>query len=287
MGKVKIAQVLARAGLHLAVSTVGRIRKESPREAPTPPPVKPIPSAQRVVTAKRPNHVWHADLTVVPTRAGFWTSWLPFALPQCWPFCWWVAVAVDHHSRKALGFVVFMQQPTSEQVRAFLGRIIATVGTAPKYLITDSGTQFTAEAFGDWCRRHGIRHRKGSVGQTGSIAVCERFIRTLKDGCTRLLAIVPLVPRALRRELSLFFAWYNQDRPHTTLAGATPDEMYFKWRPACRAPRFEPRPNWPRSSPCGKPQTLVKGQPGVVLDLKVEFVSGRRHLPRVTFRRAA
>jgi putative transposase len=287
MGKVKIAQVLARAGLHLAASTVGRIRKEPPREMPTPPPVKPMPSARRVVTAKHPDHVWHADLTVVPTRAGMWASWLPFALPQCLPFCWWVAVAVDHRSRKALGYAVFKKQPTSEQVRAFLGRLVAQVSAAPKYLVTDSGTQFTAEAFGDWCRRHGIRHRKGAVGQNGSIAVCERFIRTLKDGCTRALAVVPLVPRSLRRELSLFFAWYNQSRPHMTLGGSTPDEVYFKSRPANRAPRFEPRPNWPRGLPCAKPQTLVKGQPGVVLELKVDFAGGRRHLPRVTLCRAA
>jgi putative transposase len=287
LGKVKIAQVLARAGLHLAASTVGRIRKEPPAREPTPPPVKPMPSARRVVTAKHPNHVWHADLTVVPTRAGMWTSWLPFALPQCWPFCWWVAVVVDHYSRKALGFAVFKKQPTSEQVRVFLGRLIAQVGATPKYLVTDSGTQFTAEEFGAWCQRHGVRHRKGAVGQTGSIAVCERFIRTLKDGCTRVLAVVPLVQKSLRRELSLFFAWYNQDRPHATLGGATPDEVYFDRRPANQAPRFEPRPNWPRGSPCAKPQTLVKGQPGVVLDVKVDFAVGRRHLPRVTLRRAA
>jgi transposase InsO family protein len=237
MGKVKIAQVLARAGLHLAASTVGRIRKEPPVGEPTPPPVKPMPSARRVVTAKLPNHVWHADLTVVPTRAGMCTSWLPFALSQCWPFCWWVAVVVDHYSRKALGYAVFKKQPTSKQVRAFLCRLIAQVGGAPKYLVTDSGTQFTCAGFRPWCKRRGIRHRKGAVGQTGSIAVCERFIRTLKDDCTRALTVVPLVPRAFRRELTLFFDWFNQDRPHMTLGSATPDEVYYGRRPANGASR--------------------------------------------------
>lgn len=72
-----------------------------------------------------------------------------------------------------------------------------------------------------------------------------------------------------------------------TLGGATPDEVYFGQRPMCRAPRFEPRPNWPRGSPCARPLTLVKGRPGVVLDLKVDFAAGRRHLPRVALRRAA
>jgi hypothetical protein len=35
----------------------------------------------RTVTAKRPNHVWHVDLTVVPTASGFWAPWFPLALP--------------------------------------------------------------------------------------------------------------------------------------------------------------------------------------------------------------
>ncbi len=211
---------------------------------------------------------------------------LPFALPQCFPFCWWVAVVIDHYSRKALGFAVFAKQPDSQQVRQFLGRLIAKVGTAPKYLITDSGVQFTCADFKPWCKRHKIRHRKGAVGQTGSIAVCERFILTLKDGCTRVLAFMPFVQRSFRRELELFFDWYNQDRPHMTLDGATPDEVYFKLRPANRAPRFEPRARWPRASPCAAPQTLVKAQPGLVIQMKVDYAAGRRHLPRVTLTRA-
>jgi hypothetical protein len=71
------------------------------------------------------------------------------------------------------------------------------------------------------------------------------------------------------------------------LKGATPDEVYFAQRSACRKPRFEPRPGWPRASPCAKPIVLVKGQPGAKLDVAVEFVSRRRHLPRVSITRAA
>ena len=60
-----------------------------------------------MVTAKRINHVWHVDLTLVPTRLGFWAPWLPFSLAQCWPFGYWVAVVIDHFSRRAMGFAVF------------------------------------------------------------------------------------------------------------------------------------------------------------------------------------
>ena len=62
MGKVKVAETLCRAGLHLGVTTVGRILKEAPQ--PNPGDVAP---RTRVVTAKYPNHVWHVDLTAVPS----------------------------------------------------------------------------------------------------------------------------------------------------------------------------------------------------------------------------
>jgi transposase InsO family protein len=153
--------------------------------------------------------------------------------------------------------------------------------------VTDSGPQFTSVNFGPWCRRHGIRHRRGAVGQTGSIAVCERFVLTLKQGCTRVLSVVPLMPGLFQRELDWFVTWYNQDRPHMTLQGTTPDEIYFHRRPANRTPRFEPRVEWPRRSACAAPQTLVKGQPGVPIRINIRFVGGRRHLPQVTLSRAA
>ncbi len=76
MGKVKVAETLCRAGLHLGVTTVGRILKEEPQSDPG-----DAAPCTRVVTAKRPNHVWHVDLTAVPTSVGFWAPWLPFALP--------------------------------------------------------------------------------------------------------------------------------------------------------------------------------------------------------------
>ncbi len=94
LGKQKLAQVLCRAGLHLGTTTVGRILKESPHPNPAEKQAS-APSAEeawqaesvstetakRVVTAKRINHVWHIDLTLVPTQLGFWASWLPFSLP--------------------------------------------------------------------------------------------------------------------------------------------------------------------------------------------------------------
>jgi transposase InsO family protein len=144
MGKVRIAQVLARTGLHLGATTVGRILKE-----PEPLPEETAASVieTRLVTAKRPGDVWHVDLTIVPTAAGFWVPWFPFALPQSWPFCWWVAVVVDHFSRAVVGFAVFLGRPTSAEVRRSLGRAIRRAGQPPRHIITDKGRQFRCKSF--------------------------------------------------------------------------------------------------------------------------------------------
>jgi hypothetical protein len=143
LGKRKITQVLARAGLHLATTTVGRMLKEELR----PRPEGHASTADRRHWAKTPNDVWHVDLTAVPTGHGLWTSWLPFAVPQQWPFRWWVAVVVDAVSRRVLGYGVFGDKPTSVAVRAFLGRVIHAVGSPPNHLICNRGPQFDCHGF--------------------------------------------------------------------------------------------------------------------------------------------
>jgi transposase InsO family protein len=247
----------------------------------------PAPANQgRIVTAKYPNHVWHVDLTVVPI-GGFWTAWLPFTLPQCWPFCFWVAIVIDHYSRRVMGVTAFEDQPTSEAVCRFLGRTITKAGKGPKYIVCDRGGQFDCDGFRRWCKRKGIKPpRYGAIGQHGSLAVVERVILTIK--C--LLSCLPLVPyrrEAFRRELRSTVEWYNAFRPHTWLGGRTPDEVYFGKFPANRRPRFEPRTRWPRGSPCAKPWALVRGKPGAKVAMEVTFHAGRKHLPIITVKRAA
>jgi hypothetical protein len=167
-----------------------------------------------------------------------------------------------------------------------LDRVRRAVGCDPAHLITDQGAQFTADHFRHWCRRRGIRRRCGAVGRYGSIAVVERFIRSMKHECTRVI-LGPWRSTTLERELGGYVAWFNGDRPHEWLGGRTPDEVYFGGMPAGRKPRFEPRARWPRRSPCARPQALVRGQPGVRLELRLGYRPGRKHLPLVSLKRAA
>jgi transposase InsO family protein len=177
----------------LGATTVGRMLKSEPTKADV-----SVGKAVvgRVVTAKRPNHIWHVDLTTVPIGGGFWLPWMPFARPQRWPFSWWAAVVLDHASRLVVGFAILAQRPTSAEVSRFLDRAIKRTKAKPKYVIADKGREFFCGAFKGWCRRRGIRPRFGAVGKHGSIAIIERFIRSMKSECTRKI----LIPLRLRAE---------------------------------------------------------------------------------------
>jgi len=290
MGKRKIAETLARAGLHLGTTTVQRMSGGGPEAALAAVGVedrdKTGQVGKRTVRASYPDHIWNVDLTVIPTRAGFWTMLSPFSWLQRWPFCYWLAVVVDHFSRRAIGFAVFLQRPKTKETNTFLGRTITAVGKNPRYVITDKGKQFWCEAFKVWCRRRHIRPRFGAVGKHGSIAVVERFIRSMKNECCRRI-VVPMQVAKLRAEVSLYCIWYNHHRPHQGLGGRTPDEVYFDCPPANEKRRFEPRRDYPRGSPCAEPWAKVKGRCGVRLDLRISHLEGRRHLPVVALRQAA
>ena len=290
MGRVKVAQVLARAGLQLASSTVKRMRAEArarpPRGAgPATFPWK-APRAQtvRTVTARHPHHVWNVDLTVMPLASGFWVPWLPFSILQRWPFGWSIAVVLDHYSRTVVTTEVFRKDPTAAEVCAVLDRAVAAVGRAPEYLVTDQGPQFREE-YRDWCERRRVKPRFGAIGKHGSIAVIERFIRTLKDEGLR-RCVLPLRRAEMQAEVALFARWYNEHRPHTAFRGATPGELRDGVKPAKDTLRLETRSAVPL--PRGRPP---RDGPRRVrcsgLEASVQRLEGRHHLPILSLRRAA
>jgi len=155
----------------------------------------------------------------VPISGGFWTPWIPTAIAQRWPVCWWVLNVIDHFSRRSLGCGVFQNRPTSAEVTAVLDRIISAEQKRPKHVIVDQGTEFKCEHFEHvWCQAQDILPRFGAVGQHGSIAVVERFHRTLKELLR--LTTIPEDQTAFERELGLIIDWYNEHRPHETTGRA-------------------------------------------------------------------
>lgn len=286
MGKKRIAELLARAGLHLSTSPVRRLQQR-PWVTPSPPEPAPVnndslsPQATRPVIATAPHHTWHVDTTVMPISTGLWAPWFPFALPNFWPFSWHVAVALDQFSRKLLGFEVLAKEPSAAQMLRFLDTTIASVGTSPKYIITDRGTQYRVDYL-HWCDARGIRPRFGALGHKRAIAVVERFFRSLKDEAFRRI-LVPMRVDAMRNEVAAYAEWYNSSRPYQSLDGRTPDEVCFGWKPARDGPRFEPRPGLAANLKAHD----LRAEPGTALELVVDFQHGCRHLPSVKLKAAA
>ena len=296
LGKRKIAAFLLQAGIWLHASTIGRVIKEKDRPVLPPDPEKPAaeappepaPAAKtREIIARCPNHTWHVDLTVVPVLAGLALTFLPFALPQCWPWAWCALVVVDHYSRRCMGIQVFVRNPTSEAAQQALQRIIDQTHATPKYVICDKGRQFDCDSFRDWCERKGIeRPRYGKVGKYGSIAVVERLILSLKDRWTRRI-LVPFNRVRFTRLLTLFVTWYNHC-PHERFGNLlTPQEVYDQTTtPKSSQPRFEPRARIPATSKLHCKRPPIRGSPGVRLELRVRFLDeeaglGTRCLPVV------
>ena len=121
--------------------------------------------------------------------------------------------------------------------------------------------------------------------KTCSIAVVERFHRTVKD-ILRLITI-PEVQEQFESELGAIIDWYDEHRPHETLGGKTPNEVCFSRPAANEQPRIEPRGRWPRRSRCAAPQLSVDSDPGDPFILEIGCHQNRRHLPVIRTCRAA
>lgn len=300
LGTKRIGQILARSSLHLSEMTVRRrVKDGSPANppngagggAPAPHAVAKtqvatagkIPSLAHRVTAKYAHHVWHIDFTFVPARGGLWVPWFPFSLPQCWPFGWWVGAVLDHHSRTIATAHAWRGQPTAAATVDLLDDAIAAAGRSPKHIVSDRGPQFQSDYL-DWCRLHGVRARFGAVHQHGSIAMIERFWRSMKDECFRRTR-VPLGLVAMRVELAAYLRWYHEARPHQSLGGLTPAERLSGACPARDKRRLETRPLMPiaRDGPMRTRPRRVKGP----LELCVVCEIGAAKLPVLELRQAA
>jgi transposase InsO family protein len=222
-GDRSVALHLARAGWKLSRRTVQRMRHEQP--------VVPVPPAtgkpQRAVRAKYPNHVWMLDLTEIPGLLRL--------------FSFKLVLVLDVFSRAPLAARVFYQEPTGRDMAKLLARTARRFGP-PRHSVSDQGAQFKSGPFRKALARLGIRHRYGAIGKTGSIAIIERFFRTLKAIAGARLR-PPLLRRDLESRLALAFLYYLWLRPHQGLGGATPAERRLgslSGRPALPPPRAAP-----------------------------------------------
>lgn len=198
IGKKRVARLMRRAGLtgvsrrRFVTTTV----RDGARQAPD--------LVERDFTAERPNLLWVADITYIPTWAGFL----------------YLAVALDAFSRRIVGWAMATTLHTQLVLDA-LNMALAT--RRPKDVVhhSDQGSQYTSIAFGKRCREAGVRPSMGSVGDAYDNAMAESFFATLE---------CELVDRSRWRThaeartavFEFIEAFYNPRRRHSALGYLSP-----------------------------------------------------------------
>ena len=159
---------------------------------------------ERDFRAEAPDRLWVADITYVPTWAGFL----------------FLSVVIDVFSRRVVGWAMANHLRTELVLDALEMEIWKR---QPSGVIhhSDKGSQYTSIAFGKRCEEAGIVPSTGSVGDCYDNALCESFFATLE---------CELLDRTIFRDrneakLAIFDfieGWYNTHRRHSALSYASP-----------------------------------------------------------------
>jgi putative transposase len=214
-GAPRVHAELAAQGIHVGRKRVARLMRSArvqgvSRRKPVFTTTRdrvaqPAPDlVQRQFQAAGPDRLWVADITYVPTWAGFL----------------YLAVVLDAWSRRVVGWAMATHLRT-ELVLAALD--MAIVQRLPRDVIhhSDQGCQYTSIAYGQRCRDFGVRPSMGSVGDAYDNAMCESFFATLE--CELLDRGRFRTPAAARMAIFEFIeGWYNPRRRHSALAYESP-----------------------------------------------------------------
>ena len=199
VGKKRVARLMREHGI------VGVSRRRGPKTTTRKAGDPQRPDlVQREFVADRPNALWVADITYVPTGSGFL----------------YLAVVLDVFSRRIVGWAM-AGHLRAELVLAALDMAVAQRKPEGVVHHSDHGCQHTSLAFGARCREAGVRPSLGSVGDCYDNAMCESFFATL--GC-ELIDRRRFATKAEARMAVFRFieGWYNARRRHPSLGYAAP-----------------------------------------------------------------
>jgi putative transposase len=198
VGRKRVARLMAAAGL-VGVSRrrfVTTTVRGGGRQAPD--------LVDRKFAADKPDLLWVADITYIPTAAGFL----------------YLAVVLDACSRRIVGWAMSPRLVT----RLVLDALEMALATRrPNGVIhhSDQGSQYTSIEFGQRCRVAGVRPSMGSVGDAYDNAMCESFFATLE---CELLARQRFENQAAARTAVFGFieGFYNRRRRHSAIGYLAP-----------------------------------------------------------------
>ena len=159
----------------------------------------------------RPNQVWAMDITYIPMARGFI----------------YLAAVVDWFTRRVITWRLSITMDVSFCIEALEEAL--SKNEKPEIFNTDQGSQFTSEAFTGLLKKHGIRISMDGKGRWRDNVFVERVWKSIKYEEVYLHAY-ETVAEAIT-SIGKYLEFYNSIRPHSSLDGFTPDQVYFNRLP--------------------------------------------------------
>jgi putative transposase len=213
-GSRQMVRHLAREGVAVGRHRVRRLMRllgleaiyRKPRTTVANPDHRVYPYLLRGLTIERPNHAWCSDISYIPVRGGFL----------------YLVAIMDWASRRVLAWRLSNTMDTQFCLDA-LTEALERYGGA-EIFNTDQGSQFTSVAFTSALQDAGMRCSMDGRGRCLDNVFIERLWRSLKYEAVYLHELADGFEA--QRVIAEWIDYYNDERPHSALAGRTPAEAY-------------------------------------------------------------
>ena len=163
------------------------------------------------IAVTRPNQVWAMDITYIPMARGFI----------------YLAAVVDWFTRRVISWRLSITLETNFCIEALEEALSSN--DKPEIFNTDQGSQFTSYAFVEKLEKNGIKvSMDGKVRWRDNVFV-ERVWKSIKYEEVYLHAYETV--HEASNSIGKYLEFYNSIRPHSSLDGFTPDQIYFNRLP--------------------------------------------------------
>ena len=167
---------------------------------------RPAPDlVDRNFTAEGLNQLWVADITYIPTSAGFL----------------YLAVVLDLFSRRVIGWAMAATQDATLIETALRMALLARRPTAALVFHSDRGSQYTSDAYRAVLAQASISVSMSRTGNCYDNVVTESFFGTLKGEC---VGRTSFQTRGQARQTIFEYVecFYNRIRRHSWLGYVSP-----------------------------------------------------------------
>ena len=234
-GSRQMVRRLRREGVRVGRHRVRRLMRlmgleaiyQAPRTSAPHPAHRIYPYLLKGMKIDRPNQVWCADITYIPVQRGFL----------------YLVAIMDWATRHVLSWRLSNTMDTRFCLEA-LNEALARYGK-PAIFNTDQGSQFTGFDFTGVLKDAGVAISMDGRGRCMDNIFIERLWRSLKYEAVYLHELTDGFKA--ERVIGQWIDFYNTERPHSALDGATPAEAYGAAQPVDMMDKARTLPTSPQA----------------------------------------